>query len=494
MSESLKQKTFKGTIWSAVETFSVQGIQFIVMLIMARILTPADYGIVGMIAIFLAISGSLMNSGFSQALIRKVNRNQIDKSTVFFFNIFVGFILYGILFFSAPLISKFYNEPLLTPVTRVVGLGLVLNSLCVVQNAIYTLKLDFKTVAKASLVSTIISGLIGIILAYSNCGVWALVIQGLIANIINALLLWVYSKWRPSWVYSWSSFKEMFGFGSKLLFSGLLNTAYGNIYSLVIGKVYSASDLGYFTRANSFSTMASSNLTRILQRVTYPSLCSIQNEDSRLRNAYRRILKVSAFIIFPLMAGMAALATPLILTLLTDKWLFSAILLIPICLGGMWYPIHAINLNLLQVKGRSDLFLKLEIIKKVLGVLVLIISIPLGLYIMCWGSLISSLIALTINTYYTGKLINLGFFKQMSDLSPTLILSLSMGIVVWFTISVLPFSNPVLLLIGITEGALFYLLGAKLFRFPELDEIRSLLKRNKNEQADNSNIAVTAES
>lgn len=362
MAESLKSKTVKGTLWSSVERFSVQGIMFVVMIIMARMLTPEDYGLVGMITIFVAVSQSLIDSGFSQALIRKQDRTETDNSTVFYFNIAVGAALYTILFLCAPIISDFYGEPQLTPVTRAIGLCIVFNSLAVVQRALLTVRLDFKTQAKATLIGAVVSGAAGVTMAYTGFGVWAIVTQQVVNLALVTLFLWVFSHWKPIWAYSWKSFRELFSFGSKLLASGLIDTLYRNMYLIVIGKVFKASDLGYYTRAHQFSDFASSNITGIFQRVSYPVLCTIQDDDTRLADVYRRLLKVSAFVIFPLLMGLAAVARPLVITFLTEKWLSAATLLVPLCFAGMWYPVHAINLNLLQVKGRSDLFLRLEII------------------------------------------------------------------------------------------------------------------------------------
>lgn len=478
MADSLKSKTFKGTIWGAVDSFSTQGIQFVITLVMARILTPADYGVVGMLSIFISVCNAFIVSGFTQALVRKQDRTEIDNCTVFYFNIVVAAVLYIVLFFCAPLIARFYDMPILVPVCRAVSIGMIFGSFNVVQRAQFTIKIDFKTTAKISLSSVIVGGAVGISLAYTGFGVWALVIQNLTSGIIGTILLWTMSKWRPKWLFSWKSFREMFSFGSKLLASSLLDTVYSNIYSLVIGKVYKASDLGFYNRAKGFSQMCSSNITGIVQRVTFPVLCEVQNEDDRLRDGYRRLLRVSAFIIFPLMMGLGAVGKPMILTLLTEKWLYSAVLLVPICFSGMWYPVHAINLNLLQVKGRSDLFLRLEIIKKILGVCVLVITIPMGLYAMCWGRVCTSIIALVINTHYTGKLLNLGFIVQMKDLLPIFILSVSMGAAVWFTMKYVPFPNPALLTIGILEVAIIYIGLAKLFRLKEFKEITSLLRKN----------------
>lgn len=476
MSESLKSKTAKGVIWSSIERFSTQGIQFLIMIIMARLLTPKDYGLIGMVAIFLAVSQSLIDSGFSQALIRKQNRTDVDNSTVFYFNIVVSSILYIILFICAPFVADFYDQPELTNVMRVICFGVVLNSLAVVQRALLTVKIDFKTQAKASLSAAIFSGCIGIFLAYKNFGVWALVIQQLLNLSTNTLLLWVFSPWRPKAIFSWQSFRELFSFGSKLLVSGLIDTSYRNIYPIVIGKLFNASSLGHYTRAHQFSEFPSSNVTGIIQRVTYPVLCGIQNDEKKLETIYRKFLKLSAFVIFPLMIGLAAVAKPFVNIVLGTQWEFCGQLLQIICFSMMWYPIHAINLNLLQVRGRSDLFLRLEIIKKILGISVLCITAPLGLIYMCYGQIFNSLIALIINTYYTGKLIQVGYFKQMRDLLPTILLSLTMFVIIVIVNRFI--STDILQLItGIIVGFIVYLSGSYILKFTELEYLVSLIKK-----------------
>lgn len=443
---------------------------------MARLLTPKDYGLVGMLTIFIAIAQSLIDSGFSQALIRKQDRSETDNSTVFYFNIAVGFLLYLIFFTIAPWVADFYETPELCTLMRVISLSVIFNSLAVVQRALLTVNINFKTQAKASLSAAIVSGIIGISMAYYGFSYWSIAAQQLVNLGLNTLLLWIFTKWRPKAVYSWKSFKELFAFGSKLLASGLLDVVYRNMYLLVIGKVFSASSLGYYTRAHQFAEFPSSNLTGIMQRVTYPVLCQIQNDDQRLAHIYRRFLRVSAFIIFPLLVGLSAVAEPFVIMLLKEQWLFAATLLQIICFSMMWYPIHAINLNLLQVKGRSDLFLKLEIIKKTIAVIVLCITIPMGLIAMCIGQICTSLISLIINTYYTGKLINVGFIKQMRDLMPTLLLSLTMWAIVYYSISIIP-GTLYQLLAGILIGIIYYSTLAFLFRFPEVDEIKSIIRR-----------------
>lgn len=474
MSDSLKNKTFKGTLWSTVERFSVQGVGFVVMILMARVLTPEDYGLVGMLTIFIAISQSLIDSGFSQALIRKQDRLEIDNSTVFYFNIIVGIILYLILFFCAPLIARFYDEPMLVPLTRVISLSVLINSFVVVQRALLTVEIDFKTQAKASLTAAIISGIIGIVMTYTGWGVWAIVWYQITNLFVNVLLLWVLSKWRPKLIYSWKSFRELFNFGSKLAISGIIDTLYTNIYLIVIGKVFKASDLGYYTRAQQFAAFPSSNLTSIIQRVTFPVLCSIQNDDQRLRSVYRRFLRLSAFVIFPLMIGLAVLAKPVILLLLKEQWAFAATLLSIICFQMMWYPIHGINLSLLQVKGRSDLFLKLEIWKKCVGVAILCATIPFGLVAMCLGGILTSLICLVINTYYTGKLIEAGFWLQMQDLLPAMIYSMTMGVVVFISVYYIP-SMLLKLIIGTIIGILYYFTITKITDSQDLRELKTFI-------------------
>ncbi len=473
---SLKNKTVKGVIWSSVERFSVQGVQFLVMLVIARLLDPKDFGLVGMLAIFLAVAQSLIDSGFSQALIRKQNRTEVDNSTVFYFNIIVSAILYLILYAIAPWVAGFYNEPQLCSLMRVLCLIIIINSFAVVQRALYTASINFKTQAKASFIAAIISGVVGVWLAYNGYGVWTLVWQQLLNAGVNTLLLWVYSNWYPRWVYSWISFRQLFSFGSKLLVSGLIDTLFTNIYLLVIGKIFSASSLGFYTQADRFTKMPSSNITGILQRVTYPVLCSIQDDDNRLREDYRKLLRLSAFIIFPMMCLLAGIAYPLVGFLLGAKWRFTATLIIPLSVTMMWWPIHAINLNLLQVKGRSDLFLRLEIIKKIIGVTVLVLSIPFGLLFMCYAGIVTSIICLVINTYYTGKLIQVGFLMQMKDLMGILISSLVV-FAVSFLVSYYVTSNLQCVILASIVGAALFALLSYLFNNNDVKYLLTMIKK-----------------
>lgn len=472
---SLKQKTTKGLFWSSVERFSNQGVSFVFSIILARILAPSDFGIVAMIGIFFAVAQSFVDSGFSNALVRKTDRREEDLSTCFYFNIGVGIVAYIVLFFIAPFVATFYNQPILSPIIRITGLGVVLNSLCVVQQALFTIKIDFKSQAKVTLSATLISGIVGVILAYQGYGVWALVWQGVILALVRMGLLWLMSKWHPKTGFSKSSFDYLFGYGSKLLASGLLDTIYNNIYPIVIGKFYTPAQLGNYSRALSFAQLPSSNITSILQRVTFPVLSTIQDDMPRLQTNYRRLLKLSAFIVFPLMMGLVAVAFPLIRIVLTPKWEGCSFYLQIICFALMWYPIHAINLNLLQVKGRSDLFLRLEVIKKIVGVCIMCITIPLGITAMCIGMVVSSLISLFINTFYTGKLIDIGYLKQMRDLLPILINSLLMGSIVYFSIQLF-YSDLVKIITGFLIGVVSYIVGALFFSKKELKECCNLFK------------------
>jgi len=405
LSESLKNRAVHGAKWSFIDNISNSGVTFLVGLILARLLTPAEYGIMAMIAIFIAVSNSIVDSGFSNALIRKVRIDRVYYNTVFVFNLIVSIVLYILLYTSAPAISLFFKEPVLTNVLRVIGLILIVNALGIIPRTILVRGIDFKTQTKVSIISSVSSGLVGVGMAIMGFGVWSLVWQQLSRQILNSLFLWIFCKWIPRWEFSIKSFKEMFGFGYKLLLSGLLDTLYKNIYYVIIGRCYSPAQLGQYSRAEQFNMIFSSNLTSIVQRVSYPVLSSIQEEPERLREAYRQIIKTTMLVTFACMLGLAAVAKPLIIILIGEKWLPAVSFLQIICFSGMLYPLHAINLNILQVKGRSDLFLKLEIIKKTIAVFPILIGIFYGIEYMLWGSVLTSFIAYFLNSYYSADLI-----------------------------------------------------------------------------------------
>jgi teichuronic acid exporter len=475
---SLKKKAINGILWSTVERFSVQGLQFIVGIILARLLLPSDYGLIGMMAIFLAISQTFVDSGFSNALIQKKNRNETDYSTVFYFNIGIGLFFYLILFFCAPLIANFYNTPELTSLTKFIGINVFISSLAVVQQAKLTIALDFKTQAKASFYSVIVGGVIGVTMAYKGYGVWALVVQSIVQNGLNTLFLWLLSKWMPKAVFSIASFKQLFSFGSKLLVAGLLNTIFKNIYLLVVGKLYSTSQLGFYTRALQFQKFPSENVTGIIHRVTFPVLSSIQDDKKRLEIIFRKFIRLSAFVIFPLMIGLAVVAEPLIRLILTEKWMPVVPLLQLLCISGVLYPLHAININILNVKGRSDLVLKLEVIKKILIVITILITFSFGVKALVIGQIFTSIIGFFVNTHYTGKMINYGSWKQIKDIIPIVLIALFMALGVWIAMPIVD-NDALKLFTAFVVGIILYILPAKIVNFTELNEIVSILRNRK---------------
>lgn len=445
---------------------------------MARLLSPSDYGITALPAVFMSIAWIFQNSGLSDALVRKTDMKEEDLSTAFYYSIAIGVFLYLALFFSAPWIADFYNTPVLVPLIRVTALTFLWGPLNTSQNVILKRKLDFKTPAKISIYTKILSAIVGVSMAYMGYGLWALVISGVLSSFLGLVLSWLVVRWVPKTGWSKKSFKYLWGYGNKLIASGLLDTLYNNITPIFIGKYYSPSDLGVYNRACGYAAMPSQNLTGVIQSVTFPVLSKMQHNDEQLARNYRKILKATAFIVFPLMLMLSALARPLVLVMITSKWEPCIILLQLLCFSMMWYPIHAINLNLLQVKGRSDLFLRLEIIKKVVGVFIMAFTLPHGLVVFCCGTIVSSMFSLIINTYYTGKLISLGYFRQMRDLLPVFLLGMVMFVSVYITNSFIP-SMVLQIVCGGMIGLIVYIGGAYLFRFSELDDVKYMLNRKK---------------
>ena len=464
----------RGFLWSAIERFSVQAVQFIFQIILARLLSPSDYGLIAMLAIFMAIAQTFIDSGFTNALIKKLDRTDKDFSTVFYFNLLISIVVYILLYFGAPFIARFYRESELTNITRVYMLSLPIIALGAIQRTQFTIKVNFKDQAIASFSGALAGGLVGIILATQGYGAWALVGSALATNIVTTIIFWIRSTWRPRWEFSIVSLRTMFSFGSKLLFSGLLDTAYRNLYQFVIGRRFSKQDLGYYSRADQFAQFPSSNITGIMQRVTYPILCTIADDDEKLLAAYRQYIKLAAYIIFPLMIGLAAIAKPLINVVLGQKWQFASIILQILCFSYLWYPIHAINLNLLMVKGRSDLFLRVEIIKKIVGICILLIVMNFSVELMAIGNIASSFIALFINTYYTKKMIGYGIRDQVKDILPCLILSIS-SCVPAFVLSQLFPNNGLIMLLSIVLAVVIYLLISNIMKIDEFVQVKSSL-------------------
>lgn len=475
---SLKQKTFKGVIWSAVERFSTQGVQFVFSILLARLLTPNDYGMIAMLTIFLAICQTFIDSGFANAVIRKIDRNEKDMATMFFFNIGMSLVCYAIIYFAAPFIASFYKMDELTLILRILALRLIIQSFATIQATNLTIRIDFKKQAKISLSAAILSGIVGIGFAYKGYGVWALVIQSLFSSTFSSILYWVVVRWHPQCFFNKESFKSLFSYGSKLLISGLLDTIYNNLYPLVIGKFYTPAQLGAFAKADHFSQFPSQNVMRILHRVSFPVLSTLQNDPQRMRSCFLKFINYSALIIFPLMLGLLALSKPMTLLFLTERWSEMIPLLQILCVAMMWYPVHAINLNVLQVLGRSDLFLKLEIIKKILGLTTLLITLPISITAMCVGQIVNSILCLFINTYYSRKFINAGIVEQMKFLFPTLLNSATMAAIILAINSLLPQDKYALQIgIGLTVGTLYYFATNYLFNRNICKEILGLLKK-----------------
>ncbi|WP_303005022.1 lipopolysaccharide biosynthesis protein [Bacteroides congonensis] len=415
---SVRQETLSGVKWTAIENFSIQGIQFFLGLVMARLLSPSDYGVLGMIGIFIAISQTFINCGFTSALIRKIDRTQEDCSTVFYFNIIAALFFYLLLFFTAPYISYFFETPVLRVVIRVIAINLVIDSLAAVHRTQLTIKIDFRSQAIISFITCILSGAVGVYLAYKGYGVWALVYQQVAGAILNVILTWYVSKWIPSFIFSKSSFCELFAFGSKLLGANLLHTFYSNVTTIAIGKFYSAKELGFYTRGNNFASLPSSNLVGILQRVTFPILSKIQNDEERLLGVYDKYIRITSLPVFFLMCLLVSVSKPLILILITDKWYDSVIYLQILCFAMMFDHITTVNMNLLQVRGRSDLVLKTEIIKKSISFAMIIASIPLGVMAICISRVVYTQIAIFLSTYYTGKEYGLSYKSQFKSFFP----------------------------------------------------------------------------
>lgn len=455
MPDTLKKQTITGVFWSGLERFSVQGVTFLVQLVLARLLTPNEYGLIGMLVVFLQIGQVFIDSGFANALIQKKECTPADFATVFYYNLLLSLAIYAILFFTAPFIASFYNQDILIPLLRLLSLTLIINALAIVQKTILVKRVDFRTQTKVSLFSAILSGIIGISLASKSFGVWALCWQQISFSFLQLFFYTLYVHWLPNSKFSKESFIKLFNFGSKLLISSLISVIYKNLYSVVIGKKFTAAELGYYTRAEQFAMFPSNNLGNIIARVAFPIFSKIQDDTPKLCTAYRRIIQYSSYIIFPLMCGLIAIAEPLITVLLTEKWLGIVPLLQILCIDWMLDHLSIINLNLLYVKGRSDWALRLEIIKKIIAIIILIATIPFGLTIMCWGRVLYSIIATIINTHYTRILINLNFFQQMIDIIPYLIGALVMAAIV-YGVNLLISTSISKVIIGMLIGVITY--------------------------------------
>ena len=475
MAESLKDKTVKGVSWSAIDNVTQMGVTFLVSIVLARLLSPDDYGLLGIIAIFTAVCNTIINAGFTTALIRKKDATDDDYNTVFIVNLGVSIFLYAVIYLCSPLIADFFNRSELVDLTRVASLSMIIGALALVQQTILTKRIDFKSQTIITLLASLCSGAIGIVLAFCGFGVWALVAQQLSMQAIRTVLLWIVNRWIPKMRFSVESFHELFGFGWKIMVSWVLDTIWKELYQLVVGKFYSSATLGQYTRSKHFAQMLSSNLTNVIQRVTYPVLSDMQDDKSRMVSAYRKIIKITMFVTAISMFSLGAVSEPLLYCLIGPKWHDAAVYLPLICINGALYPLHAINLNMLQVQGRSDLFLGIEIIKKIIAVGPLCIGALVGIMPMLYANLLAGIIAYFLNSYYSGKFLGYSSWMQIKDIAPSFGLATLIALSVYF-LKYLPLTYWLILPLQILTGVVVFFVICWMMKNQEYQEIKGLLK------------------
>ena len=474
----MKHKTVKGLGWSALDNAARYGMQFVIGIVLARLLSPDDYGLLGLVGIFTVVCTALVNGGFTTALIRKKDATDDDYNTVFLCNLTMSLLLYGVTFICAPLIAGFFNREELIPLVRVSSLGLIIGALGMVQQTRLTKRIDFKTQTKITLVASAVSGVVGIGMALASFGVWALVGQQLTSQIISTILLYIYNRWLPCLRFSIESFHVLFGFGWKMMVSILLDAVWKELYQVVVGKFYNPATLGQYTRAKHYANLFSQNLTAVMERVTYPVLSSIQDDKERMFSAYRRIIRTSMFITTIALFSLGAVSEPLIYCMIGPKWHEASTYLPLICINYSLYPLHAINLNMLQVQGRSDLFLGLEVIKKIIILAPLFVGAFIGIMPMLWANLAVGIIAYFLNSHYSGRLLGYSSWMQLRDIAPSYALAIPIALPVWF-LKFLPLSYWIVLPMQIAVGATVFFACCKLFKMNEYKEIIDILKKRK---------------
>ena len=472
--QGLKDKTVKGVGWSAIDNIVQYVVQFIVSIVLARLLSPDDYGLLGLVLIFTAIGNTIISGGFFNALIRKKGVTDDDYNTVFIVNLCVSLILYGFVFLFSPFIARFFGREELVALTRVAALGMVIGAFAIVQRARLTKRIDFKSQTKITLVSSITSGVLGVVMALKGFGVWALIAQDLVCRALTTILLWFYNRWVPKLRFSLQSLKELWGFGWKVMVASLIDTTWKELYQVIVGKFYSPATLGQYTRAKSFSQLFSSNLTSVIQRVTYPVLSDIQDNKPQMLAAYRRIIKCTMFITAISMFALGAVSEPLLFCLIGPKWYEATTYLPLICIAGSLYPLHAINLNMLQIQGRSDLFLGLEVIKKIIGLAPLFVGAFIGIMPMLYVNLITGLICYFLNSYYSGKFLGYSSWDQLKDVAPSYGVALVVALSVYY-LKFLPFSNWIILPLQIVLGGIVFFVVCKVSHIEEYDEMKDIV-------------------
>lgn len=444
-------------------------------ILLARLLSPEDFGLIAIIAIFIQISQTCIDSGFSNALIQKKGRTQTDYSTVFIFNLAVSIVFYVILFLCSPVISVFFKDPKLVSLTRVVGINLIIGALMAVHKTRLSIQLRFKIQAIISLISAIVSAVISIWMAYNQFGVWSLVFLSLINNLLQVILIYIFVKWMPSLVFSLQSFRTLFSYSSKLLGASLIHLLYRNIYPVIIGKKFSSEELGYFNRADTFAMYVPALVGAVVSKVAFPIFSRIQDDNCRLRHAYSKYIIFSSLIVFPVLIGLIVLAKTLTITILKDQWLPMLPMLQILCIDWMSDHLCQINLNILFVKGRSDLAFKLECVKKTLAIIIFFISLYWGIIGVCWGRVLYGIIAVYLNSYYTYKLIGMSQIQQLKDIALPLLFALLMGgIIVLFNFSI-DLDGWYSILMSLLVGSVSYFLMLHVFTPQLYAEMKGLI-------------------
>ncbi len=466
--------------WTLIQQFSTQGIGFVVSIVLARLLLPEQFGLIAMLGIFVGLGTNLLESGLGQSLIRTTNPDLEDYSTVFYFNLVGSFIVYFIIFFCAPYIAIFYSQPQLESITRWYCLIFITNALSSIHYTRLTKQMLFKKELTITIPSLILSSIVGITMAYSGYGVWSLVASGLTQSLAVAVQMWIRSDWRPVLSFNKEKFKYHFDYGYKLTLSGILDTLFTNAYVIIIGKYFAPAQVGFYNRADTLKQLPVSNISNVLNKVTFPLFAQVKDDDVRLKDIYRKIMQMVLFFVAPILLIMAALGEPLFRFLFTEKWLPAVPYFQILCWAGILYPIHAYNLNILKVKGRSDLFLKLEIIKRTMVGLIIAMSLPYGIYGLLYGGIITSVLAFFINTYYSGKFLNYSSWHQMVDVLPTLILATISGASVCLMDQYFQqylISDFLRLVLGTAIGTIIFLLLSKLFKLNTMNELINIIKK-----------------
>ena len=481
MATSVKKTLVRGVVWNTIEKIVVKGAAFVIGIILARILSPSDYGLIGMLAIFITISNVFIESGFAKALIQNQECKDIDFSTAFVTNVTISLLIYVVLYISAPYIALFYDEPSLTLITRALSVNFVIGALNIVHRAKLMAKVDFKSLAIINFWGTIIGGAIGIFFAYKGYGVWALVFQTIASTASMMFMFPFYSKWTPSIKFATDSFRRLFNFGSKLLVTGVVATIVNNLTTILIGRYYKSGALGYYTRATQYSDLAATTINDVFNTVTFPVLSSLQNDKENLVRIYRRILFYTALITFPLLILLVLLAEPIVVIMLTDKWLPCVPLLQILCVARMFTPISSINMNILNAVGRSDLFMKIDLSKIPFILLATIIAIPFGVEAMAWSDLITTFLCFFVNAYYPGKLFHYGALSQLKDWKYIIISVMFMVGCVYLVLYLLH-NLWLQLIIGLFVGLISYIICCVVFKQIDIIEIKSLINRRHDNQ------------